>query len=60
MVLFDLADASWFPLAMVGVIGAVMYLLYRSMRHEMGKIQVPRRDAPPWPSAPAEEDEDER
>ena len=45
MVLFDLADASWFPLLMVFVIGGVMYLLYRSMRHEIGKISVPPSDS---------------
>ena len=43
MVILDLADASWFPLMMVIVIGVVMYLLYRSMRHEIGKISVPKR-----------------
>ena len=43
MVLLDLADASWFPLMMVIVICVVMYLLYRSMRHEIGKISVPKR-----------------
>ncbi|GAA0336612.1 MAG: hypothetical protein R2703_12415 [Micropruina glycogenica] len=41
MVLLDLADASWFPLVMVLGLGVVMYVLYRSMRHEMGKITVP-------------------
>ena len=46
MVLLDLADASWFPLAMILAIGVVMYLLYRSMRHEMSKIRVPRREEP--------------
>lgn len=45
MVLFDLADASWFPLLMVFVIGGLMYLLYRSMRHEIGKISVPPSNA---------------
>jgi hypothetical protein len=41
MVLLDLADADWFPLVMVLGLGVVMYILYRSMRHEMGKITVP-------------------
>ncbi|MFT4294013.1 MAG: hypothetical protein QM582_01210 [Micropruina sp.] len=54
MVLLDLADASWFPLLMVVFIGGVMYLLYRSMRHEIGKIRVPRRDAES-PESPAEQ-----
>lgn len=39
----ELADADWFPLVMVIVIGAVMYLLYLSMRHEIGKISIPPR-----------------
>ncbi|MFT4217232.1 MAG: hypothetical protein QM619_08640 [Micropruina sp.] len=55
MVLFDLADASWFPLLMVIVIGGVMYLLYLSMRHEIGKIRVSRNDAATSsPESPAE------
>lgn len=56
MVLLDLADASWFPLAMIFVIGAVMYLLYRSMRHEMSKIRVPGREAPVPAQSPTAED----
>ncbi len=55
MVLLDLADASWFPLLMVIVIGAVMFLLYLSMRHEIGKIRVPRSGATQSPRSPAEE-----
>ncbi len=54
MVLFDLADADWFPLVMVIVIGGVMYLLYLSMRHEIGKIRVPRRGAPRSPESPTD------
>ena len=53
MVLFDLADASWFPLLMVAFIGGVMFLLYLSMRHEIGKIRLPRRgDAQPAAQSP--------
>ncbi len=54
MVLFDLADADWFPMVMVIVIGAVMFLLYLSMRHEIGKIRVPHRGAAQSPESPAE------
>lgn len=43
MVLFDLAEASWFPLVMVLVIGGLAALLFWSMRREIGKIQVPKR-----------------
>ena len=39
-----LADASWFPLLLVILIGAAMFLLYRSMRHEIGKIRLPGED----------------
>ncbi|HVK44687.1 MAG TPA: hypothetical protein VM429_07265 [Micropruina sp.] len=46
MVLLDLADESWFPLVMILVIGVVLYLLFRSMRHEIGKIRVPGRPQP--------------
>lgn len=58
MVLLDLADASWFPLLMIFILGAVMYLLYRSMRHEIGKIRVPRRggaSAARTPQSPADQ-----
>lgn len=58
MVLFDLADASWFPLLMVIGVGAVMFLLYLSMRHEIGKIRLPRRgdiqSAPQSPDDPTD------
>ncbi|MFT3860623.1 hypothetical protein [Micropruina sp.] len=47
MVLLDLADASWFPLAMVVALAVVMYLLYRSMRHEIGKIRTPAEGGKP-------------
>ncbi|MCW3158847.1 hypothetical protein [Micropruina sonneratiae] len=47
MVLFDLAEASWFPLVMVFGIGVVMFCLYLSMRREIRKISVPPRDARP-------------
>ena len=51
-------DASWFPLLMVAFIGGVMFLLYLSMRHEIGKIRLPRRgevqSAPQSPDDPAE------
>lgn len=56
MVLLDLADASWFPLAMIFALGVVMYLLYRSMRHELRKIRVPRRQEPAAAQSPAAED----
>lgn len=55
MVLFDLADASWFPLLMVVFIGGVMFLLYLSMRHEIGKIRLPRRGEAQPPESPAEQ-----
>lgn len=55
MVLLDLADASWFPLLMIFILGAVMFLLYRSMRHEIGKIRVPRRGGGGSPQSPAEQ-----
>jgi hypothetical protein len=54
MVLLDLADASWFPLLMVIVIAGLMFLLYLSMRHEIGKIRVPRGGASESPESPAE------
>lgn len=40
---------------MIFFLGAVMYLLYLSMRHEIGKIRVPRRGAPKPPESPSEE-----
>ncbi len=52
MVIFDLADESWFPLVLVIVIGGGLYLLYRSMRHELNKIRVPRSDAAQRPETP--------
>lgn len=55
MVLFDLADASWFPLVMVFGIGAVMLLLFLSMRREIGKISVPRRDEVASPQSPVDQ-----
>ncbi|MFT3970772.1 MAG: hypothetical protein QM695_10965 [Micropruina sp.] len=54
MVLFDLADADWFPLVMVFAIAGVMVLLYLSMRHEIGKIRVPHRGAAQPPESPTE------
>lgn len=43
MVVFDLADAPWFPLLMIGVLAVVMVALFWSMRREIGKIRVPKR-----------------
>ena len=45
MVLLDLADASWFPLLLVILVGAAMVLLFFSMRHEIGKIRLPGDNA---------------
>ena len=53
-----LADASWFPLLLVILIGVAMYLLFRSMTHEIGKIRLPGEDAPakvePHPQSPGD------
>ncbi len=40
----DLVTPSWLPLALVVVIGIVVALLYRSMRRNIDRIQVPHRD----------------
>ena len=40
-----LADASWFPLLLVILIGAAMVLLFLSMRREIGKIRLPGEEA---------------
>ena len=54
MVLFDLADAPWFPLLMVLVTGAVVFLLFLNMRRELRRIRLPR-NVPGPPESPAEQ-----
>ena len=47
MVLHELGSGlvtpPWLPLALVFLIGAVLVFLYRSMRRNIDRIEVPRR-----------------
>jgi len=49
----DLVTPPWLPLALVIVIGGVIVFLYRSMRHNIDRIEVPRRDELPAESRDA-------
>ena len=57
MLAYDLGSSlvtpSWLPLALVVVIGVVIVFLYRSMKHNIDRIEVPRRGETPTSSTAA-------
>ena len=42
----DSVVAGWIPLALTLLLGVVMFLLYRSLRNQMRKINIPEGGVP--------------
>ena len=50
----DIVTPSWTPLAMAGLLLIVLGLLFASLRHHLGRINIPDEDAgPASPDSPS-------